>query len=100
MTENISVTGTITLYSPGKEVVPIHFKVIKTKSLSDCLHCRFGSIEDDYEFDEFMAASTTDDYSDLVDVLKPTAEDLDLYGHQPDIFIIHCSFDKKNCSYQ
>ncbi len=56
-------------------------------------------MKDDYSFHQFMAVSQTNDYSDLVEVLRPSQEDLDLYGHQADDFIIQCSFDKKNCSY-
>ena len=46
-----------------------------------------------------MTGSSTDDYSDLIDVLKPTQEELDMYGHSASDFIAQCSFDKKNCSH-
>ena len=58
-----------------------------------------GKVQTDYEFKQFMKASKTQDYSDLIDVLKPTKEDLDAYGHQGSDFILQCSFDKTNCSY-
>jgi hypothetical protein len=58
-----------------------------------------GKVQSEYKFKQFMKASKTEDYSDLVDVLKPTKEDLDAYGHQASDFILQCSFDKTNCSY-
>lgn len=60
----------------------------------------FGDVEDDFEFELLMEASQTEDYSDLVEVLKPTKEDLDKYGHQAEDFILQCSFDKQNCSHK
>ena len=58
-----------------------------------------GNIPDDYAFKEFVKHSRTSDYSDLIDVLKPSREDLDAYGHQASDFILQCSFNKMNCSY-
>ncbi|KAK2157086.1 hypothetical protein LSH36_199g03027 [Paralvinella palmiformis] len=58
-----------------------------------------GNIADDYAFKEFVKHSRTSDYSDLIDVLKPSREDLDAYGHQASDFILQCSFNKMNCSY-
>ena len=56
----------------------------------------FGVKEND--FDAFIAKSTTPDFSDLVDVLKPTAQEIIEYGHQAEEFIVQCSFDKRNCT--
>ena len=58
-----------------------------------------GRVQSDYAFKQFMKASKTNDFSDLIDVLKPSKEDLDAYGHQAADFILQCSFDKINCSY-
>ena len=58
-----------------------------------------GHIQNDYEFKQFKKASRTSDYSDLVDVLKPSQEELDRNGHQAKDLIRQCSFDKGNCSY-
>lgn len=60
----------------------------------------FSSVSNDYEFDELMSQSTSSDYSDIFQLLKPTSEDLLKYGHQPEDFIVQCSFDTKNCSYR
>lgn len=50
------------------------------------------------DFQSFIAHSKTDDYSDLFDLLRPSKAELDKLGHQAEDFIIHCSFDKTNCS--
>jgi len=60
----------------------------------------FSSMPNDYEFDELMAQSTSSDYSDLYQLLKPTSEDLERYGHQPNDFLAQCSFDTNNCSHR
>lgn len=44
--------------------------------------------------------SSTLDLSDLVDILKPSIEDLDRFGYQPEELIVSCSFDKTNCSHR
>ena len=48
----------------------------------------------------FLTKSKTIDLSDLVDILKPTVDDLDLYGYTAEELIVSCSFDKKNCSHR
>ena len=48
----------------------------------------------------FLIKSTTLDLSDLVDLLKPSVNDLDEYSNPPEEFTVSCSFDKKNCSYR
>ena len=48
----------------------------------------------------FLIKSTTLDLSDLVDLLKPSVNELDEYSNPPEEFIVSCSFDKKNCSYR
>lgn len=60
----------------------------------------FSSLANDYEFNQLMEQSTSSDYSDLFQLLKPTSEDLERYGHQPNDFIVQCSFDTRNCSYR
>jgi len=60
----------------------------------------FGGVSNDYEFDLLMDHSMTSDYSDMLDLLKPTSEDLEKYGHKAKDFIIQCSMDSRNCSYR
>ena len=57
------------------------------------------TVDTDYNC-RFLIKSTTLDLSDLVDLLKPSVNDLDEYSTQPEEFIVSCSFDKKNCSYR
>lgn len=64
------------------------------------LENNFGAVSNDYEFDQLMAHSMTSDYSDMLDLLKPTTEDLVKYGHKAKDFIIQCSMDSKNCSHR
>ena len=40
----------------------------------------------------------TPDFSDIVDVLRPSHEELDDYGEKKEDFIVMCSFDTRNCS--
>lgn len=60
----------------------------------------FGAVSNDNEFDQLMAHSMTNDYSDMFDLLKPTSQDLEKYGHKAKDFIIQCSMDSRNCSYR
>lgn len=60
----------------------------------------FASVASDYEFDALMAHSLTADFSDLFDLLKPTSEDLEKYGHRAKDLIVQCSIDSRNCSYR
>ena len=45
----------------------------------------------------FLILSETPDYSDLVDILRPSTEELDDYGEVARRFIALCSFDKREC---
>ncbi|XP_071508946.1 uncharacterized protein [Diadema antillarum] len=40
------------------------------------------------------------DNSDVRDLLQPTLEELRLFGHQPEDFILQCNFDRRQCSYR
>jgi hypothetical protein len=60
----------------------------------------FSDIASDTDFASFMEKSKTQDYSDLVPLLKPSSEELYEYGTMVDDFILQCSFDHANCTYQ
>lgn len=59
----------------------------------------WGDVTDENDWQGFYEASTSEDFSDILDVINPTAEELELYGHEPDDFIIQCTFDKRMCNY-
>ncbi|XP_070554900.1 degenerin unc-8-like [Ptychodera flava] len=46
----------------------------------------------------FKTFSSTPDYSDLRRVLKLTREEIAIYGHQAEDFILQCTYDEKSCS--
>ena len=52
--------------------------------------------EDDWE--GFYENSKADDYSDLIDVVNPTMEELAEFGHQLDDFVLQCTFDRRQCN--
>lgn len=59
----------------------------------------FSGIASDMDFQSFMLMSQTQDYSDLVALLKPSSDDLNQYGIMAEDFILQCSYDHGNCSY-
>ena len=46
----------------------------------------------------FYQYSTADDYSDLIDVINPTSDELAEYGHQLEDFVLQCTFDRRQCN--
>ncbi|XP_030832762.1 amiloride-sensitive sodium channel subunit alpha [Strongylocentrotus purpuratus] len=46
----------------------------------------------------FYEASKADDYSDFLNVINPTKEELEQYGHQLEDFIVQCTFDRRPCN--
>ncbi|XP_064651985.1 degenerin unc-8-like [Lineus longissimus] len=57
------------------------------------------NITNDKSFDQLLKVSQTSDYSDVMDTLRPTREELRNYGHQGKDMMIQCSFDKNTCSF-
>ena len=47
----------------------------------------------------YYEQSTAADFSDLLDVVNPTREELQELGHQAEDFILQCTFDRKACNY-
>ncbi|XP_072013236.1 uncharacterized protein [Amphiura filiformis] len=56
-------------------------------------------VKDENDWEGFYAQSKTDDYSDIADIANPTREELEMYGHQAEDFILQCTFDKRGCNY-
>ncbi|XP_072013768.1 acid-sensing ion channel 5-like isoform X2 [Amphiura filiformis] len=56
-------------------------------------------VEGDNDWEGFVAQSKTGDYSDIADIANPTREELEMYGHQAEDFILQCTFDKRGCNY-
>ncbi|XP_071795166.1 uncharacterized protein [Asterias amurensis] len=59
----------------------------------------WDDVTDENDWRGFYERSTADDFSDLVDVVNPTREELETLGHQADNFILQCTFDKKKCNF-
>ena len=55
-------------------------------------------VDGESDWDGFYAQSKTDDYSDIADIANPTREELEVYGHQAEDFILQCTFDKRGCN--
>ncbi|CAH1789854.1 unnamed protein product [Owenia fusiformis] len=58
----------------------------------------FGDVSEN-DFRTLLTKSKTDDYQDLMGVLKPTKTELELYGHSAQDMIVSCTFDSKKCNY-
>ncbi|XP_038073616.1 uncharacterized protein LOC119741792 [Patiria miniata] len=60
----------------------------------------WGDLEDENDWASFYERSTSPDYSDFIDIVNPTREELKTLGHQAKDMILQCTFDKKLCSYR
>ncbi|XP_001199295.4 degenerin deg-1 [Strongylocentrotus purpuratus] len=59
----------------------------------------WGDVTSDNDWEGFYRQSTADDFSDLLDVINPTREELEIMGHQAEDFILQCTFDRRPCNY-
>eukprot|EP00057_Strongylocentrotus_purpuratus_P008108 XP_011662582.1 PREDICTED: degenerin mec-10-like [Strongylocentrotus purpuratus] len=57
------------------------------------------NVSDDDDWEGFYKQSTSDDFSDLLEVVNPTREELKVMGHQAEDFILQCTFDRHQCNY-
>ncbi|XP_077862884.1 uncharacterized protein LOC144345072, partial [Saccoglossus kowalevskii] len=62
----------------------------------------FGRVksENPPDWKGFLTFSSAPDLSDLRDVIKLSAKEMSVYGHQAEDFIIQCSFDEKKCTHR
>ncbi|XP_011679726.2 amiloride-sensitive sodium channel subunit alpha-like [Strongylocentrotus purpuratus] len=51
-----------------------------------------------YDWWGFYSASVADDFSDLINVVNPSQEQLMGYGHQLEKFLIQCTYDQQPCN--
>ena len=58
----------------------------------------WGSVDSENDWMGFYENSKADDYSDLIDVVNPTREELAEFGHQLDDFVLQCTFDRRQCN--
>ncbi|XP_041464805.1 amiloride-sensitive sodium channel subunit alpha-like isoform X1 [Lytechinus variegatus] len=58
----------------------------------------WSKVDDQYDWMGFYAASQADDFSDLINVVNPTKEELTGYGHQLERFIVQCTYDQQPCN--
>ncbi|XP_041464490.1 degenerin deg-1-like [Lytechinus variegatus] len=56
-------------------------------------------VANDNDWEGFYRQSTADDFSDLLEVINPSKEELKLLGHQAEDFILQCTFDRRQCNY-
>ena len=49
-------------------------------------------------WDSFMTFSAMPDYSDLVDVLELSGDQVANFGHQKEDFILQCTYEQKKCN--
>lgn len=59
----------------------------------------WGGVTDENDWQGFYDASTSADFSDMIEVINPTWEELEEYGHEASKFILQCTFDKRKCNY-
>ena len=52
---------------------------------------------DENDYQHFVENSKTDDFSDIVTVLRPTFDELNKMGHTMENFILNCTFDGEPC---
>ncbi|XP_054773906.2 uncharacterized protein LOC129281999 isoform X1 [Lytechinus pictus] len=56
-------------------------------------------VQGESDWQGFYDNSRSEDFSDIIDVANPTKDELEELGHQPEDFILQCTFDKRNCNY-
>ncbi|XP_071488689.1 epithelial sodium channel subunit alpha-like [Diadema antillarum] len=56
-------------------------------------------VDSENDWEGFYERSRADDFSDLLDVVNPTRQELEDYGHQAKDFILQCTFDRRDCNY-
>ncbi|XP_030835718.1 uncharacterized protein LOC100891818 isoform X2 [Strongylocentrotus purpuratus] len=56
-------------------------------------------VDGESDWQGFYDNSRSEDFSDIIDVANPTRVELEELGHQPEDFILQCTFDKRNCNY-
>ncbi|XP_033103961.1 amiloride-sensitive sodium channel subunit gamma-2-like [Anneissia japonica] len=59
----------------------------------------WNGVMDENDWQGFYDNSKSEDFSDILNVANPTKEELQNHGHQPEDFILQCTFDKKSCNY-
>ncbi|XP_054755872.2 amiloride-sensitive sodium channel subunit gamma-like [Lytechinus pictus] len=59
----------------------------------------WDGVTNDNDWQGFYRQSTADDFSDLLDVINPTRQELEDMGHQAEDFILQCTFDRRPCNY-
>ena len=63
-------------------------------------HDYYLDILDEDDWRGFYEKSKADDFSDIIDVINPTEQELAELGHQAKDFIIQCTFDKRSCNFR
>nr|XP_054755597.1 amiloride-sensitive sodium channel subunit gamma-like [Lytechinus pictus] len=58
----------------------------------------WSKVDGQYDWMGFYTASQADDFSDLINVVNPTKEELTGYGHQLERFLIQCTYDQQPCN--
>ncbi|XP_072173183.1 uncharacterized protein [Diadema setosum] len=58
------------------------------------------NIHGDTDWTHLLQQARFPDNSDVRDLLQPTLDELRLFGHQPEDFILQCNFDRRPCSYR
>ncbi|KAJ8029489.1 Amiloride-sensitive sodium channel subunit alpha [Holothuria leucospilota] len=105
--------------SIGREKRNSKRRVPRQADWSSDVYDRFSffreSWEDDFQYYNYYDFSTvtgendwdgfydklieSGDFSKWLDIVSPSRADVERMGHQPEDFILQCSFDKKNCNY-
>eukprot|EP00057_Strongylocentrotus_purpuratus_P027316 XP_011681790.1 PREDICTED: amiloride-sensitive sodium channel subunit alpha-like [Strongylocentrotus purpuratus] len=60
----------------------------------------WDDVTDDDDWEGFYKQSTADDFSDLLEAVHPTREELKVMGHQAEDFLLQCTFDRRRCTYK
>ena len=75
------------------------FDYYDTADISYDFYMNDWDVEGGSDWEGFYTSSTSQDFSDIIDVANPTVEELRKYGHQAEDFILQCTFDKRNCDH-
>ncbi|XP_041464801.1 amiloride-sensitive sodium channel subunit beta-like [Lytechinus variegatus] len=64
----------------------------------DSTGAAWHNVHDEYDWKGFYTASQADDLSDFINVVNPSKDELNDYGHTLEDFVIQCTYNQKTCN--